>query len=63
MQLKIFALTGAAALVLTACTTKEEQTQDGTTNTPTGGVVREETKAETETPPVTPMPAAPHSLQ
>ena len=58
MRLKIFALTGAAALVLTACTTKEEQAQDGTTNTSTGGVVREEAKAETETPPVTPMPAA-----
>ncbi|HEV2599350.1 hypothetical protein [Sphingopyxis sp.] len=58
MRLKIFTLTGAAALALAACTTKEEPTQDDGTSAPTGGVVREEAKAEPETPPVTPMPAA-----
>ena len=58
MRLKIFTLTGAAALALAACTTKEEPTQDGTASAPVGGVVREEAKAEAETPPVTPMPAA-----
>ena len=58
MQLKMFTLAGAAALALTACTAKEKPTQDGTADTPTGGVTREEAKAEPDTPPVTPMPAA-----
>ena len=58
MQLKIFTLAGAAALALTACTTKEKPTQDGTADAPAGGVTREEAKVEPETSPVTPMPAA-----
>ena len=58
MQLKMFTLAGAAALALTACTAKEKPTQDGTADTPAGGVTRQEAKAEPDTPPVTPMPAA-----
>ena len=58
MQLKMFTLAGAAALALAACTAREKPTQDGTADTPAGGVTRQEAKAEPDTPPVTPMPAA-----
>lgn len=58
MQLKIFTLAGAAVLALTACTAKEKPTQDDTAGAATGGVMRDEAKAEPETSPVTPMPAA-----
>ena len=58
MQLKIFTLAGAAVLALAACTAKEKPTQDDTAGAATGGVMRDEAKAEPETSPVTPMPAA-----
>ena len=58
MQLKIFTLAGAAVLALAACTAKEKPTQDDTAGAATGGVMRDEAKAEPETWPVTPMPAA-----
>jgi len=58
MQLKIFTLAGAAVLALAACTAKEKPTQDDTAGAATGGVIRDEAKAEPETSPVTPMPAA-----
>ena len=58
MQSKMFTLAGAAALALAACTAKEKPTQDDTAGAATGGVMRDEAKAEPETSPVTPMPAA-----
>lgn len=60
MQLKIFALTGAAALALGACTVKDDKDKAGDpAATESAGVTREEMKAEEpEGPPVTPMAAA-----